>query len=96
MDHDDTAPRADRTGSGFTVPAEWIAQGLGLHPAEVPALMRAGRITGQCEKGEGSDAGRWRLTFRLEAQVLRLTVDDAGRLIRQSRFDAPRRGKPAT
>lgn len=84
--------RADRTGDAFTVPAEWIAAGLGLDPAAVGALMRDGAITGQCERGEGADAGRWRLTFRHGGRMLRLTLDDTGALLKRSTFDAPGRG----
>lgn len=87
----DNESRADRSGDGFTVPAEWIAAGLGLTPDIVGALMRQGAITGQCEKGMGDDAGRWRLTFHHQGRRLRLTVDDEGRLLKRATFDAPRR-----
>jgi hypothetical protein len=91
----ETEIRAERTGDGFTVPAEWIAAGLGLAPAEVGDLMRRGEITGQCEKGVDADAGRWRLTFHHRGRRLRLTLDDEGRLLKRTTFDAPARKGPA-
>jgi hypothetical protein len=51
------------TTSGFEVDAGRIAAAFGLHAAEVPGLMRAGKITSRCETGVDSDAGRWRLMF---------------------------------
>lgn len=80
-----------RQGDGFEVAADLIAEGLKLDLGEVPQLMRAGEITTRCERGEGEDEGRWRLSFRYQGRTLRLTVDSSGTLLSRSSFDAPRR-----
>lgn len=75
------------TGSGITVDASLIADGLKLTPAAVQAGMREGRITSRCEHGIGDDAGRHRLTFFHGSRRLRLVVDDAGAIIQRSIVD---------
>ena len=51
--------------STIEISAAIIADGLALAPKEVPALMRAGEITGLYEEGADADAGRTRITFRM-------------------------------
>ncbi len=75
-------------GGGFTIDAEDLGPLLGLDPAEVPALMREGRITTLSETGAGEDEGRFRVTFRHGAVRLRLTVDATGEVLAQSRIRA--------
>lgn len=70
-----------------TVEAEDLAPLLGLAPADVPRLMREGRITGVVEEGRDADAGRTRVTFRYRAIRLRFTVDGLGTVLSQSRVD---------
>lgn len=62
----------------FDVDAATIAEGLDLDPPLISALMKAGEITSSCERGEGADAGRYRLTFFHSDQRFRITVDAAG------------------
>lgn len=55
------------TDEGFQVEAELLGEEFDLPPEEIAERMRDGRITSRCEKGEGADAGRWRLTFSMPA-----------------------------
>lgn len=80
------------TDSGIVVDARVIGAGLGLDPAEVPDLMRSGRLTSRSEVGQDEHAGFHRLTFYHEGRALRLTVDASGQIVKQACFDAPRRG----
>jgi len=73
---------------GFTVDAEAIGAAFGVKPADVPALMREGAITGRTERGEGADAGRFRLTLFHGGRALRLTVDADGRIVSRASFPA--------
>lgn len=68
-------------GGSFDVDAATIANGLNLHPSMIPALMKAGEITSACERGEGPDVGRYRLTFRHGAKRHRITLDAAGAIL---------------
>jgi hypothetical protein len=83
----------ERTADGFVVDAGLLAEAFRLSPAEVRALMRAGRITSRCEVGTGTDAGRWRLSFYHGERVCRITVDAEGAVIGRATFPAPRRSR---
>lgn len=78
------------TAQGFEVDAGVVAAAFGLDPHSLQEKMRAGEVTSLCEKGEGVDSGRFRLIFRHNGRVLRLTVDAEGRILTRSTFDAPR------
>lgn len=65
----------------FDVDAGTIANGLDLDPSIIPALMKAGEITSACERGEGTDGGRYRLTFFHGARRFQITVDAAGTIL---------------
>ena len=71
----------------FHVAAEAVASGLGVAPADVPELLRTGRITSLCEKGLDEDAGSYRLTFFHGNRRLRLMVDERGRIFRRGLID---------
>ncbi len=77
------------------VDAAIIGQGLGLEPPEVQSLIRAGMITSFCEQGIDNHAGRYRLTFFYKSRRLRLTIDEAGRVVRGSTIDFGDRPLPA-
>jgi hypothetical protein len=83
--------RLTREDGRFVIPAALIAARFGLIPSMVPELMRTGQITSQTEMGTEADAGRWRLTLYHKDHALRLTVDEAGVILHQTRFAAPRR-----
>jgi hypothetical protein len=77
------------------VDAGIVGQGLGLEAIEVRRLMLEGKLTSSCERGVNEDAGLYRLTFFHEGRRLRLTVDDAGRIVRRSLIDFGKRALPA-
>lgn len=78
---------------GFVVEAGVLAEAFGLTPAEVAAAMREGLIVSRHETGIDADAGRHRLSFYHDGRVLRLTVDDSGRILSRAMFDAPPPGR---
>lgn len=80
-----TGARVRRDGDGFDVDAELIGDGLKLAPADVVRLLREGGITSRVERGEGEDAGRWRLTFYHASARFRLVVNDDGFVLSRSR-----------
>lgn len=74
-------PQIDIGDGSFDVDAATIADGFGLDPSTIPALMKAGEIRSVCERGQGADAGRYRLTFLHGDQRLRVTIDQAGAIL---------------
>lgn len=46
-----------------------------------PSLIKAGEITSVCERGEGADAGRYRLTFVHGDKKFRVTIDSTGSIL---------------
>ena len=88
--------RLEATAEGFAIAAADLAVLLGLPPDEVRRLMQAGKITSRFERGEGADAGRFRVSFFHGPRRVRLTVDADGRVLQRSRVDAappPRSGR---
>lgn len=83
--------RVEISESGFVVDAKLLAEAFKIDAADVQSQMKSGAITSVCEQGVDADEGRWRLTFYHDNRALRLTVDQAGCVLSQSRFDAPRR-----
>jgi hypothetical protein len=71
----------------FSVDAALVGELLDVPASDVQALMRDGRITSRCERGEAEHAGQYRLTFFRESRRARLIVDAAGRIIRRSIID---------
>lgn len=76
------------TDTGFQIDATDLGPLLGVDPAEVPHLMRDGRITGLSEEGRDEDAGRFRVTFRYGAIRVRFTVDRQGEVLLRTRTKA--------
>lgn len=87
--------RLERSGGGFTVDAVDLGPLLDLAPADVPALMRQGRITSLSEEGVGEDAGRFRLTFRHDVTTVRLTLDADGQVLTVARTVVPPPPQPS-
>lgn len=69
------------------LPLGLVAELLELGDAAVLAQMRAGAITGVVDRGEGSDAGRTRVTFFRDSQRARLVINSAGAVVQKSRVD---------
>jgi hypothetical protein len=83
--------RLEVVAGRVTVEAEDLAPLLGLAAADVPRLMREGRITGLVEEGRDADAGRTRVTFRYKAIRLRFTLDASGAILSRSRVEGAAR-----
>ena len=75
-----------------TIDAHDLAPLIGCSPAEVPGLMREGQITSLFEKGEGEDAGRFRVTFRYGDVRVRFTCAENGTVLSQIRTSGPGTG----
>ncbi len=73
--------KLDVSAEQITINAQDLAPLIGCAPAEVPQLMRAGRITSTFEKGEGEDAGRFRVTFRYGTTRVRFTCAEDGTVL---------------
>ena len=86
--------QVERDGEGFVLPAILLAKSFGMTEDEVRKAMRDGALTSICEAGVGSDARRWRLTFRHANRACRYTVDEAGTILSTSRF--PARTRPSS
>lgn len=76
----------ERIGDQFIVDAATLSKAFDLPPEEIRSRMQKGQITSQCEAGEGTDAGRWRLTFRHQGRAFRLIVDTHGEVLRKTTF----------
>jgi hypothetical protein len=82
------AMRLDPTEGGFAIDAADLGALLDLPVEDVRSLMREGRITSRFERGEGVDAGRFRLTFTYDRRRVRLTLDGDGTVLQRSRVTA--------
>ncbi|MFD0915424.1 DUF6522 family protein [Pseudahrensia aquimaris] len=80
--------KVDKSDEGIVVDAEDLGALLGLEPAEVPDLMKTGRITSRFEQGEGDDAEKFRVTFLFEGRQVRLTCAMDGTVL--STFRSPK------
>jgi hypothetical protein len=69
------------------VPAELVAEGLGIEPPRLRTGMREGKITGRSERGIDDDTGRYRLTFFSEHRRFRLIIDESGTILQRSTLD---------
>ncbi len=79
------------TADEFQVDLAIVAAAFGLEPVGLQERMRAGDVVSLCERGEGIDAGRFRLTFRHVGRVLRMTLAGEGRVLKRRTFDKPTR-----
>lgn len=79
----------ERREDGFVIEAGRLAALFDLSPERVREELHSGRIVTRAEKGEGQDAGTWRLSFLRGPDRARLVVDDAGPELRRSRISVP-------
>ena len=63
------------------IDAARVAALLSLPVEEFRTLMANGKIATLCERGTGSDEGRWRATFWHGSARARLVVDAEGRIL---------------
>ncbi|AZL58201.1 hypothetical protein EI545_04715 [Tabrizicola piscis] len=75
----------------ITIDPGIVAKGLRLDPEVLREQLRSGAVTSLCEKGEGEDAGRFRLTFFSANRRLRLVVDASGAILTTSTADYHRK-----
>ena len=78
------------------IDATLIAKGLGMHPDALRQAMREGHVTRTVEKGEGEDAGRFRVTFYAPNRRLRLLFNSEGIILQTSSADYTRKPRPAS
>ena len=77
--------RLEKTDAGFTIDAGELGVLLGLAAEEVRRMMRDGGITTRTERGEGADAGRYRLSFFSPERRVQLIVDEAGEVLQRTK-----------
>lgn len=84
MPSDDATHRAAAAAAaGLSVDGARVARGFGLTPEAFRALMREGRIAQLCERGVGADRGRYRVSFYLGRQRVRVVLDADGTVLQQ-------------
>ena len=62
----------------WVVDPAFVAPSLGLSAEALRRELRAGRVTGTVERGEGEDAGRIRLTFRYAGRAWAVRIEPDG------------------
>lgn len=67
-------------GDDVTVEANVLAPRLSLSVAELKEAMARGEVRTLVERGEGSDAGRMRLTFRFGSRCWSIMREPDGRI----------------
>ncbi len=75
------------SGGDILVDAALLGAQLNLKATEVPSLLRDRTITSICERGTGTDEGRYRLTFFHGNRRVRVIIDATGRILRRSTID---------
>ncbi|SJZ79109.1 DUF6522 family protein [Consotaella salsifontis] len=83
-------------GGGIEIDATVLAEAFELPVADVPRLLREQAITSRLDRGEGEDAGTFRLVFFHQAVRLTLIVDESGTVLRRSRLDYGTHPLPAS
>lgn len=74
-----TAAVLERDAAGeFLLPAELVARRFGWTAEALHDLMRRGLVASRVERGEGEDAGRWRLAVRCGNRRWRAVVEADG------------------
>ncbi|MCO5093539.1 DUF6522 family protein [Bosea sp. (in: a-proteobacteria)] len=82
----------DADGS-FVLDAGRLAVRFGWSEQELQALMRRGLVTSRVERGEGEDAGRWRLSVRCGNRRWQAVVLADGTLAEEELAFAPPQGR---
>ncbi|WP_037256048.1 DUF6522 family protein [Rhodovibrio salinarum] len=75
-------PDGSVTGQGedgdLTVDAQVLAPRLGVSVAQLKAEMRRGIVYSRVERGEGADAGYWRITVTYRHHAMQVLVAPDG------------------
>lgn len=76
-----------RDDSGeFLLPADMLAERFGWPTETLRDMMRRGLVSSRVERGEGEDAGRWRLSVRCGNRRWQAIVEADG-TVGQQRID---------
>lgn len=65
---------------GFELDANALAERFGLSAEAMRSLMSRNLMRGMVEKGEGADAGTWRLSMRYGNRMWRAVLTETGDL----------------
>ncbi len=84
------------TDHGIDIDAGLVARGLRIEPLALRASLRDGRGTRTVEKGEGDDAGRYRVTFYAPTRRFRLVFTAEGGVLQSSSVAYSRKARPST
>lgn len=87
--------RVEIADGEFLIDAAVLGELFDVPPGDVPELMRNSAITGKTERGEGDDAGLYRLTFFFRNRRARVLVDGDGRIVWRSVIDLGERAAPS-
>ncbi len=82
------------TETAIEIDASLVAKGLRITPEALRAALRDGQVTRTVEKGEGEDAGRFRVTFFSPTRRLRLLFTADGDVLQTSAADYSRKVRP--
>ena len=69
----------DESGE-FLLPADMLADRFGWPTETLRDMMRRGLVSSRVERGEGEDAGRWRLSVRCGNRRWQAIVEADGRV----------------
>jgi hypothetical protein len=81
------------SGQMIEIDAALVAKGLHMDPGDLRDAMQQGHVTRKVEKGEGEDAGRFRVTFYSPTRRLRLLFDAQGVILQTSSADYSRKAR---
>jgi hypothetical protein len=82
------------TDQRIDINATLVAKGLRMEPEALRAALRDGSVTRTVEKGEGDDAGRYRVTFYAPTRRLRLLFTASGEILQTSSVAYGRKPRP--
>lgn len=73
-----TAGRIERVDGEFVIDAAFVAAKFDLDVDQARTMMRRGLFRSLVEKGEGTDAGQWRLSLRCGNRVWQAVLSADG------------------
>lgn len=82
------------TDTAIEIDAALVAKGLRMTPEALRTALQGGHVTRTVEKGEGADAGRFRVTFYAPTRRLRLIFTADGEVLQTSAADHSRKARP--
>jgi Family of unknown function (DUF6522) len=82
------------TETAIEIDASLVAKGLRITLEALRTTLRDGQVTRTIEKGEGEDAGRFRVTFYAPSRRLRLLFTADGQIVQTSSVNYSRKARP--